>query len=314
MSKRWRHRILPAFVAMSALCLVWPQTDASGLRGRIERLRERRAEGANTQVTLPPDVRAVGDVAYGPDPRQRFDVYFSGKTKGAPVILLVHGGGWAHGDKAMRNVIENKVTRWVPAGYVVISTAYRMLPDAMPDVQAADVAKALAEAQRQARTWGGDPERFVLMGHSAGAHLVALLSAAPRMAMQAGAKPWRGAILLDSGALDVEQIMRKRHARLFDRAFGSEPSYWRSVSPQQALTAQAIPMLVVCSSQRRESCGQAHDFVAKAASLGDRASVQEVALSHGELNQQLGLESPYTRSVEGFMRGVDAAPETRSRR
>lgn len=301
-------------MATLALCLVWPQSDASGLRGRMERFRERRAEGASTQVTLPPEVRIVRDVAYGPDPRQRFDVYFSGKTRNAPVILLVHGGGWARGDKDMRNVIENKVARWVPAGYVVISTAYRMLPDAMPDVQAADVARALAEAQRQVRSWGGDPERFVLMGHSAGAHLVALLSAAPRMAMQAGARPWRGAVLLDSGALDVEAIMRKRHARLFDRAFGSEPAYWRTVSPQHALTAQAIPMLVVCSSQRRASCRQAHDFVAKAASLGDLASVQEVALSHGELNQQLGLESPYTRNVEGFMHGVDAAPATASGR
>ena len=134
------------------------------------------------------------------------------------------------------------------------------------------------------------------------------------MAMQAGARPWRGAVLLDSGTLDVEAIMRKRHARLFDRAFGSEPAYWRTVSPQHALTAQAIPMLVVCSSQRRASCRQAHDFVAKAASLGDLASVQEVALSHGELNQQLGLESPYTRNVEGFMHGVDAAPATASGR
>ncbi len=65
-----------------------------------------------------------------------------------------------------------------------------------------DVARALAAVQARAGEWGGDASRVVLMGHSAGAHLVALLSADPTRAAAEGAGPWRSAVVLDSAAID----------------------------------------------------------------------------------------------------------------
>jgi acetyl esterase/lipase len=127
---------------------------------------------------------SLRDVAYGSDPAQRMDVYLPPDAKNAPVLLLVHGGAWRIGDKAHGRVVENKVARWVPQGFVVVSVNYRMLPGADPRVQADDVALALATAQRQAPAWGGDPAKFVLMGHSAGAHLVSLLDAQPARAQR----------------------------------------------------------------------------------------------------------------------------------
>ncbi|EER58388.1 LipQ, partial [Acidovorax delafieldii 2AN] len=93
------------------------------------------------------------------------------------MVFLVHGGGWRHGDKAHERLVQNKVARWVPRGVVLVSVNYRLLPEAGPDEQLRDVARALATAQRQAPGWGADPQRFLTMGHSAGAHLVALLAA-----------------------------------------------------------------------------------------------------------------------------------------
>lgn len=256
-------------------------------------------------ATLPAGTRVVHDVAYGSDPRQRFDVYAPAHAERAPVILMVHGGGWRRGDKAMRGVIENKVGRWVTRGFIVISTNYRMRPDTAPLQQAQDVARALAVAQRRAGEWGGDGTRFILMGHSAGAHLVALLSAEPALAQVQGARAWLGTISLDSGTLDVIQTMRSLHFPLFDQAFGGNRSDWLAASPLQQMHKPIVPFLAVCSSRRSNSCLQAEAFVHKAQSLGGRASVLREDLSHGEINQQLGLPSAYTDSVERFLCSLD---------
>lgn len=271
--------------------------------GWAERWRERQAE-SGAEASLPAGTRVVRDVAYGSDPRQRFDVYAPARAHDAPVLLMVHGGGWRRGDKAMPGVVANKVAYWVPRGVVVISVNYRMLPDTPPLEQARDVARALALAQRRAREWGGDPERFALMGHSAGAHLVALLTARPELAREQGTRPWRGTVSLDSACLDVVQTMRGRHLPLYDEAFGANPADWLTASPYQHLLATPVPVLAVCSSRRRDSCPQAHAFVDKVHSLGGRARALEEDLSHGEINKTLGETSAYTTGVDAFLRSV----------
>jgi arylformamidase len=111
---------------------------------------------------------------------QRMDVYIPADARAAPVLFLVHGGGWRRGDKAHGRLIDNKLAHWLPAGFIVVSINYRMLPQADVLTQRDDVVAALAKAQSLAPSWGGDASRFVLMGHSAGAHLVALVASAPR--------------------------------------------------------------------------------------------------------------------------------------
>ncbi|OZB59185.1 MAG: esterase [Lysobacterales bacterium 14-68-21] len=271
--------------------------------GLLERWRERQAQSAPA-ASLPAGTRVVRDVAYGDDPRQRLDVYAPAGAHDAPVILMVHGGGWRRGDKSMSNVVANKVAYWVPRGVVVISVNYRMLPDTLPLEQARDVARALSLAQRRAAEWGGAPDRFVLMGHSAGAHLVSLLAAEPQLAREQGARPWRGTVSLDSASLDVVQTMNGRHFRLYDEAFGSNPADWLAASPLQQMHAAPAPFLAVCSSRRQDSCPQAHTFVAKVRSLGGRGDVLEEDLSHEEINANLGAPSEYTTRVDAFLRSV----------
>lgn len=254
-----------------------------------------------------PETRVVHDVAYGSDPRQRFDVYLPPSPHDAPVIFMVHGGAWAIGDKTNPGVVEDKAAYWLPKGYVLISVNYRMVPEAGPLEQANDVARALAAAQRLATSWGADPHRFVLMGHSAGAHLVALLGADPALLSAAGAARPRGVVSLDSAAMDVVQIMEfPRHPRLYDRAFGENPRDWAAASPYHRLRSGALPMLAVCSSRRFDACPQARRLAQKAATLGTRVDVLPQDLSHAEVNRTLGQPSDYTARVSAFIDGLVA--------
>jgi acetyl esterase/lipase len=279
-----RMRSLRAILLAATLLVAWPLVCAAA---------------------LPAGAHVVRDVAYGADARQRMDVYLPQRASGAPVIFMVHGGGWRTGDKGARSVIDNKVARWVARGFIFVSAGYRMLPDTAPLDQARDVARAIATAQEKAASWGGDATKFIVMGHSAGAHLAALLAASSTSARDAGTKPWLGTVLLDSAALDVPSLMKARHARLYDDAFGADPAYWKAASPLDALSKGAAPLLAVCSSRRRDSCPATHRFAARAKSLGVDAHVLEENLSHREINERLGSAGHYTDAVESFMGSLD---------
>lgn len=309
----------PSLIAMACasvlLCTPAPSQASSFLDRIKERVQERRA-AQDPDAATPDDGTAavasrhapsVRDLAYGNDPRQRMDVYLPVQPVNAPVILMVHGGGWRQGDKSASAVVDNKVARWVARGFVFISVNNRLLPQADPLEQARDVAQALAVAQAKAPSWGADPARFILMGHSAGAHLVALVNASPDLAAQAGAKAWLGTVALDSAAVDVAPIMQGSHFRLYDAAFGTDPAFWRAVSPVQQMTSAAKPMLAVCSTRRSDACAQADAFAARATQLGVRAQVLRQDLSHRDINQTLGQPGAYTEAVEAFMRLLDPA-------
>jgi acetyl esterase/lipase len=292
-------------LAFAALALGSAQ--AGRLRDRLMQRRGDTSQRASTNVTVPPNVRVQRDIAYGSDPQQRLDVYMPAQALNAPVILMVHGGGWRRGDKAMASVVQNKLTRWVPRGFVLVSVDYPMLPQTDPVQQARSVAQALAYAQQHAAEWGGDPHKFILMGHSAGAHLVSLISAEPSMATSLGAQPWLGTVALDSAAFNVATIMHGRHAPLYDQAFGKDPALWDAASPFVQLRGKTSPFLAVCSSRRQQSCAQAQAFVDKARTFGTQARVLPVNLSHGDIDKQLGTPSDYTTQVEAFMAGLDPA-------
>ncbi len=260
--------------------------------------------GQSVSAEVPKDASLQRDVAYGADPAQRLDVYLPPQPRSAPILFLVHGGGWRRGDKGNARVTDNKVERWLPKGIIVVSANYRLMPEAEPLTQAEDVARALAKVQDLASAWGGDPANVILMGHSAGAHLVALLTAAPEIAAAQGAKPWKGSVLLDSGAMNVPAIMTARHWPLYDKAFGDDPAEWQAASPFHRLVGPTLPMLAVCRKGGTESCPANQAFARKANELGGSVDVLPMDLSHGQINEQLGLPGAYTDRVEAFMRAL----------
>lgn len=286
---------------------------AGPLRERLAEAHERRQtllDDASRQprrtAAMPSGTRVLHDLAYGNDPLQRLDVYLPAQTQAAPILVMVHGGAWRFGDKAA--VVQHKVERWLPQGFIFISLNYRLLPQADPLQQATDVARGLAAVQRRAASWGGDPAKVILLGHSAGAHLVTLLAASPELAYRQGAQPWLGTVSLDSAALDVPAIMTARHADLYDTAFGSDSAYWQTISPWHVLTAKAAPLLLVCSTRRPDQpCRQAEHFAGKAKSLGVRSPILAENLSHGEINERLGVSGAYTEAVEKFFSELNPA-------
>jgi acetyl esterase/lipase len=284
---------------LSGNCRMALASQRPGSRDHMSTETSNAAGGSNR---LPADVRIERDVAYGSAPQQRMDVYMPPNAKGAPVIVMVHGGGWAAGSKAAPGVVDNKVAHWVPRGFVFVSVETRLVPQANPLEQARDVAAALASVQRKAAGWGGDASKIVLMGHSADAHLVALVTADRSIAEKAGARPWAGTVALDSAAYNVVTIMeRSHHPALYDNAFGADPNLWAKASPILQLKGKLPPMLLVCSSLRRDSCPQAQAF---AKSADGRVKVLPVALRHGEINVELGQDSDYTRQVDAFLAAV----------
>lgn len=307
------NRTRTMIILSLAVALGFGAAQAGALRDRLMQRRAGMSQRYSHDITLPPNVRVQRDVAYGSDPQQRFDVYIPAGAHDAPVIVMVHGGGWQRGDKAMNNVVQNKLDRWVPRGFVLVSVDYPMLPQTDPVQQARSVAQALAFAQRHAVEWGADPRRFILMGHSAGAHLVSLISAEPSMAMSAGAQPWLGTVALDSAAFNVATIMRARHLPLYDRAFGSDPAFWAGASPLVQLHGRIAPFLAVCSSRRDDSCPQAQAFVDKARGFDTQARVLAENLSHEQINETLGESSDYTAQVEAFMASLDPGVAMRLR-
>lgn len=301
---------MPMKIAIVALLLLASLAGTAQTRGqRWRSMRDMQSgQGMERRVdpaALPAGIRIVHDVRYGDEPLETFDVYAPARANNAPVIFMVHGGGWRRGDKSARGVVQAKVANWVPRGFAVVSVDYPLLPDSPPLQQAQAVAKALATAQRDAAQWGGDPHRFVLMGHSAGAQLVALISAEPALATSQGAVPWLGTVALDSAAYDVAAIMRDRHFGLYDEAFGSDHATWVAASPALQVKSRIAPFLAVCSSQRRDSCPQARRFADKARGHGNRIEVLPVDLRHGEINAQLGLANDYTANVDVFLASLD---------
>jgi acetyl esterase/lipase len=126
--------------------------------------------------------RAAGaperDVAYGPDPRQRLDLAVP-KAAGFPTVIFVHGGSLTTGDKGDDDY-KNACAPFPEAGIGCASVNYRLAPKHMWPAPADDVAAAVAWVRANIGSRGGDPRKLVLMGHSSGALLAALVGSDPR--------------------------------------------------------------------------------------------------------------------------------------
>ena len=259
------------------------------------------APGKLDSRKFPAGSRVLSNQSYGPDLKQKLDVYAPASPRSAPIILMVHGGAWRVGDKTNAPVVENKAIYWLNKGYIFVSINYRQSPQAHPLVQAGDVMSAIAWIQKNAPMWGGDPGKVILMGHSAGAHLVALVSANPEVRVKAGLRGWRGSILLDPVGLDMMALMKQQHYAFYDEIFGSSGEVWAASSPTHQLKTGLSPLLLICSSERKESCPQADKFAQKVQGLGGQAVVHSIALKHQDINTQLGLPGPYTDVVDKVM-------------
>ena len=249
----------------------------------------------------PMTLSALIDVPYGDGPRQTMDVYFPQGDPVGPVLVMLHGGGWAGGDKAEPSVWRAKARHWTAKGYVFVSVSTRLLPDAAPREQAVDLARAVAFVQHTAPEWGADPARIVMMGHSAGAHVSALAATDPEIRAEAGVRPVRGLVSLDTAALDVAGLMTSEPATLYHNAFGPAPEAWDRSSPTARLTPEAPPALLVCSLGWHGACAGAKVFAARAKGLGVPTRILPIDRTHGQVSAELGTPGDYTDTVDEWI-------------
>jgi len=249
------------------------------------------------------------EMAYGTSPMQTLRLWKGAGVK-APLVIFVHGGGWRMGSKETATG-KAKVTHLTGEGYALASLDYRLVPEATVEQQAQDVAAGIAYLVRNAATLGIDPGRIVIMGHSAGAHLVALVGTDPKWLAEQGLSlnAIRGVIALDGAAYDVPaqmqdgpQVMQKVYAQ----AFGMDPARQRALSPTQQAAAPNAPAFLLLHIQREDGTRQTEALAAALRKAGTSVTVQgfdgQGLQGHMEINRRLGeADYPATPALDGWL-------------
>ncbi|MBB3180886.1 alpha/beta hydrolase [Variovorax sp. Sphag1AA] len=270
----------------------------------------------------PPTDSAVGapeaptagriEYAYGADVLQKLDFWpAAGVAKPAPLIVFVHGGGWKHGDKRTATGMQ-KVEHLTREGFAFASINYRLIPDATVEQQAADVAASVAWLRRQASRLGIDPSRIVLMGHSAGAHLVALVGTDPRYLAAAGLSlsDLRGVVALDGAGYDIPRQVASAGRLMrgtYMEAFGLEPARQRALSPALQVFKPDSPAFLIAHIDRADGKAQSEALAKALGQAGIPAEVYAAGgtglIGHLEINRLLGrADFPATAAVDAWLR------------
>jgi arylformamidase len=265
--------------------------------------RKAMSDGAAARSPLPAGWR---ELSYGSDSRQTLDLVMPASVGGkAPAILFVHGGGWSIGDK--RNGGDTKGKHYTAAGWAFASTNYRLVPQATVEQQAADVAAAIALLRRQP---GIDPDRIVIMGHSAGAHLAALVATDPTYLKAAGVPMGavRGVVLLDGAGYDIAAQMaapRNPVETMYVQAFGTDPKRQQALSPTfHAGAPNAANWLILPVARRADSVAQSQQLAAALRKAGAAATVApQEGKSHATINREMGTPGDAaTAAVDAFLK------------
>src|SRR3954462_11457263 len=204
--------------------------------------------------------RVQKDIAYseaGGD-RTRLDVYAPADGNGHPVVIWIHGGAWQDGDKAH---VQAKPGAFNERGYNLVSLNYRFHPAVTFKEQAGDIARAIRWVHDHAGDYGGDPTRVFLMGHSAGAHLAALVGTDGRYLEEAGLKlsDLSGVVLLDGAGYDIPRQVRQavlpRMKAMYTGVFTEDEATQRDASPiTHVARGKGIPpFLILHVASRRDS-------------------------------------------------------------
>lgn len=152
--------------------------------------------------------------------RHVLDIYSPASAKNLPVVFWIHGGGWQTGDKTS---VQEKPRAFTENGFVFVSTNYRLLPEVTMGDIVRDIAKSLRWVHEHIAEHGGDPQRVLVMGHSAGAQLAALVCTDDRY-LKAEGVPFsilKGCVPVDGDTYDVPAIIETAETRR--RAHGQPP-------------------------------------------------------------------------------------------
>ena len=170
--------------------------------------------GPPADVTVPatpvsPNVEVLPGIPYtegapADAEKHKLDLYLPRDTKNFPVLVFLHGGSWRTGDRSSYPALGDRLAR---AGIGVAIPSYRLMPQNPHPAQIEDAAAAFAWVVQNIAQHGGDASRIYLSGHSAGAHLAALLALDEKYLAKfdLSRKSIRGVIAM-SGIYDVDKL------------------------------------------------------------------------------------------------------------
>lgn len=262
-------------------------------------------EEAKPPIVLAANTVVTRDVVYSKtaDPLQTLDIYSPKNAKLLPVVVFIHGGGWSKRDK---DEVGAQPKLFNEAGIVVVSINYRLVPTIRYPENAQDVATAIAWLYQNIENSGGDPKKIVLMGHSAGSHLAALIATDDRFLNKHGLHrdQLAGVISLDGSAFDIPDRIQNGAEKIAENcrlAFGESLENQIDGSPlyhikgKLGLPAFLLIYLKNDSLNHKQSKRFGEDVVA----AGGKATLSHVndGKTHQALCDDLGTESDHTGST-----------------
>jgi arylformamidase len=263
------------------------------------------------------DVQVHRDLAYAQpaDELQKLDVYAPSDAKNLPVVFWIHGGGWQTGHKSS---VQIKPQAFVDKGFVFVSTNYRLLPKVDMETIFRDVAKSIRWVENNIADYGGDPNRLLVMGHSAGAQLAALISIDDRYLKEQGLSLAiiKGCVPVDGDTYDVPAIIETAETRRrvhgqpqpkfgHREKFGNDPAKHRDFSAVTHVTKDKgiPPFLILYVADHPDNTAQAQRLGAVLNDAGIHAQVFGAKeTNHNRLNENLGLpDDPATKALFEFV-------------
>jgi arylformamidase len=241
---------------------------------------------------------APRELAYGSDARHRLDFWRAGGKARAPLVLFIHGGGWSSGDKEYERDTA-KPAHFLGKGFAFAALNYRLVPSVPVEQQVQDVASALAYVAAHADELGIDPRRIVLVGHSSGGHLAALIGTDPEFVKRAGAAMPAAVILLDGAGL-VPRIGAAANRRPGPFRTDEERKALAPLTHAAAPNAPAFLFLNAASEDLRQ---QAATLAGALQSAGATVRTQTIeGADHMSLSEDLGrADDRGTQGVDAFL-------------
>ncbi|MGV3663044.1 MAG: alpha/beta hydrolase [Prosthecobacter sp.] len=250
--------------------------------------------------------------------RHVLDVYSPANAKNLPVLFWIHGGGWQQGDKTS---VQSKPQWFMDKGFVCVSTNYRLLPEVDMETLTKDVAKALGWTQKHIVEHGGDPNRILVAGHSAGAQLAALLCTDERYLKTEGVPLTSliGCVPVDGDTYDVPAIIETAETRRrvhgqeqpkygHREKFGNDPAKHKDFSAvtHVAKGKNIPPFLILHVANHPDNSAQAFRLGAVLKDAGVHAKVFGAKdTDHTRINASLGTaDDPATKELDAFVAKV----------
>src|SRR3954449_924126 len=247
--------------------------------------------------------------------RQVLDVYAPAGAKNLPVVFWIHGGGWQAGNKSM---VALKAKAFMDAGFVFVSINYRLLPTVDMGALTGDVAKALGWVHKNIAAHGGDPARLLVMGHSAGGQLAALMCTDDKYAKAEGLSLTmiKGCVPVDADTFDIPAIIETAETRArvhhlplptngHRQKFGDDPAKHRDFSAVTHVAANKgiPPFLILHIAGNPDTTAQARRLAAVLQAAGISAKVVAGReATHESLNDNLGsANDPVTTALFAFV-------------